>query len=105
MLDFWHADDGGNYDNVGFRLRGHQFTDAQGRFQLETIVTGLYPGRTRHIHVRVQAPGQPILTTQLYFPDEPANQGDSIFQPELLMQVREAGRGKAATFNFVLDFS
>jgi protocatechuate 3,4-dioxygenase beta subunit len=70
LLDFWQADDAGNYDNSGYRLRGHQFTDNNGRFQLETIVPGLYPGRTRHIHVKVQAPNQPILTTQLYFPGE-----------------------------------
>ena len=62
----------GNYDNVGFRLRGHQFTDAEGRYPLQTIVPGLYPGRTRHIHVKVQAPNGPILTTQLYFPNERA---------------------------------
>ncbi len=46
-LDFWHADSNGNYDNAGFRLRGHQFTDTQGRYSLETIVPGEYPGRTR----------------------------------------------------------
>src|SRR5439155_2846030 len=26
LLDFWHADTDGEYDNVGFKLRGHQFT-------------------------------------------------------------------------------
>src|SRR6266508_4235157 len=30
LLDFWHADASGVYDNDGFRLRGHQFTDAKG---------------------------------------------------------------------------
>jgi hypothetical protein len=30
-------------------------------------------GRTRHYHIKVQAPERPVLTTQLYFPDEPAN--------------------------------
>jgi protocatechuate 3,4-dioxygenase beta subunit len=103
LLDFWHADDGGSYDNVGFKLRGHQFADADGRFQLDTIVPGLYPGRTRHFHVKVQAPNQPVLTTQLYFPDEPDNARDGIFNPDLLMAVQDAGEGKQATFNFVLD--
>jgi protocatechuate 3,4-dioxygenase beta subunit len=69
LLDFWQADDSGNYDNAGFRLRGHQYTDASGRFTLETIVPGLYPGRTRHVHVKAQAPNGPIVTTQLYFPN------------------------------------
>lgn len=61
LLDWWHADDAGEYDNKGFKWRGHQYTDAKGNFTLETIVPGLYPGRTRHFHVKVQAPGKPIL--------------------------------------------
>ena len=101
-LDFWQADSNGNYDNTGFRLRGHQFTNKQGRYSLETIVPGEYPGRTRHIHVKVQAPGQAVLTTQLYFPGEPHNDSDSIFSPELLMQVQNKTNGQFATFNFVL---
>ena len=101
-LDFWQADDSGNYDNAGFRLRGHQFTDSEGRFSLQTIVPGLYPGRTRHIHVKVQAPNGRILTTQLYFPNEPGNATDGIFSSALLMSVQDSGAGRAATFDFVL---
>lgn len=103
LLDFWHADEQGKYDNVGFKLRGHLFTDEAGRYSLETIVPGLYPGRTRHFHVKVQAPNQPILTTQLYFPGEPQNSTDAIFREELVMGVKETDDGKAATFNFVLN--
>lgn len=103
LLDFWHCDDGGAYDNAGYRLRGHQFTDDQGRYTLETIVPGLYTGRTRHIHVKVQAPNQAILTTQLYFPDEPGNGSDGIFRPELVMQVQDGADGKAGAFDFVLN--
>ena len=102
LLDFWQADGRGEYDNAGFRLRGHQFADEQGRYRLETVVPGLYPGRTRHIHVRVQAPNQPVLTTQLYFPDEPGNRGDGIFRPELVMAVRDEPGAKAGAFDFVL---
>ncbi|MGW8378109.1 dioxygenase family protein [Actinacidiphila sp. SB3-2] len=103
LLDFWQADYRGAYDNVGYRYRGHQFTDATGAFKLTTIVPGLYPGRTRHLHVKVQAPGRRILTTQLYFPGEPRNNTDSLFDPELLMNVRSAGNAKEATFDFVLN--
>ena len=101
-LDFWQADNSGTYDLAGFRLRGHQFTDTEGRFSLQTIVPGLYPGRTRHIHVKVQAPNGPILTTQLYFPNEPRNASDGIFASALLMDVQDAANGRAATFDFVL---
>ncbi|WP_018347735.1 carbohydrate-binding protein [Longispora albida] len=103
LLDFWMADNGGNYDNTTYRFRGHQFTNAQGAFSLTTIVPGLYPGRTRHIHVKVQAPNRPILTTQLYFPGEPRNNTDSLFDPRLLMNVRNVGGGREATFDFVLN--
>jgi protocatechuate 3,4-dioxygenase beta subunit len=103
LLDFWHADDNGEYDNVGYRLRGHQFADDQGRYTLETVVPGLYPGRTRHIHVKVQAPNQPALTTQLYFPGEPGNDRDGIFNAALVMDVRDVADGKAGAFNFVLS--
>jgi protocatechuate 3,4-dioxygenase beta subunit len=103
LLDFWHCDSAGVYDNVGYKLRGHQFTDNQGRFLLETILPALYPGRTRHIHVKVQAPDQPVLTTQLYFPGEPENERDGIYNPALLMDVQEVGQAKAATFTFVLQ--
>jgi protocatechuate 3,4-dioxygenase beta subunit len=102
LVDFWQCDAQGVYDNAGFRLRGHQFTDAEGRYSLETIVPGLYAGRTRHIHVKVQAPNQPVLTTQLYFPNEPANQRDGIFNPRLVMNVRDAADGRVGVFNFVL---
>ena len=103
LLDFWQADAGGRYDNAGYRLRGHQFTGDAGRYRLESVVPGLYAGRTRHLHVKVQAPGQPALTTQLYFPGEPGNRRDFIFNPDLVMVVREAEGGKRARFDFVLD--
>ncbi len=90
LLDFWHCDDAGVYDNEGYRLRGHQFADDDGRFTLETILPGIYTGRTRHIHVKVQAAGGPVLTTQLYFPDEPENDRDGIFDPSLVMDIEPA---------------
>lgn len=102
LLDFWHCDEAGDYDNRGFRYRGHVFADAQGRYSLETIVPGEYPGRTRHIHVKVQAPGGRVLTTQLYFPDEPGNRSDFIYRRELVMQVARKGAQRDARFDFVV---
>jgi protocatechuate 3,4-dioxygenase beta subunit len=104
LLDFWQADDAGEYDNQGYRLRGHQFSDASGGWRLETVVPGLYTGRTRHIHVKVQAPDGPVLTSQLYFPGEPANDRDGIFSPELLLgDVRDTGGARQGSFTFVLE--
>lgn len=101
LVDLWHADAAGVYDNVGFRLRGHQFTDAEGRYRFETIIPGEYMGRTRHFHVKVQAPGQPVLTTQLYFPGEARNCTDAYFDPALLMRMDE--QASLGTFEFVLE--
>lgn len=103
LLDFWQADGNGRYDNVGYGLRGHQLTDDQGRYHLETVIPGNYGGRTRHIHVKVQAPEGAVLTTQLFFPEEEGNQRDSIFRPELLVSLNETEEGKEAKFDFVLD--
>jgi protocatechuate 3,4-dioxygenase beta subunit len=99
LVDLWHSDEHGDYDNKGFRFRGHQFTDKDGRFRFETIVPALYPGRTRHYHVKVQAPGRRILTTQLYFPNEPANRRDGIYRRELEMKVAKS----EGSFDFVVD--
>ncbi len=103
LVDLWHADDRGDYDNAGFRYRGHLFTDGEGRYRFRTILPALYTGRTRHYHVKVQAPQQRVLTTQLYFPDEPTNRRDGLFRRELVMRVAEAGDGLAARFDFILD--
>jgi protocatechuate 3,4-dioxygenase beta subunit len=105
LLDFWQCDDNGEYDNSGYRLRGHQFTDGSGRYRLETIVPAPYPGRTRHIHVKVQAPDRRVLTTQVYFPGEPRNRDDFLFRPELLMAIRDEFSAKAGRFDFVLKIS
>ena len=100
LLDFWHADEAGEYDNSGFHYRGHQFADAEGRWRLETIVPAVYPGRARHIHVKVQAPGKRVLTTQLYFPADASNARDSLYRNDLAMHA--AARGEAS-FDFVVE--
>lgn len=98
-LDFWHADSTGGYDNSGFRLRGHQVTDAEGRYRLETILPALYPGRARHIHVKVRAKeGGPVLATQTYFPGDPGNARDGLYRPELVARKS----GALLAFDFVL---
>ena len=69
---------------------------------METIVPGLYPGRTEHIHVKVQAPNWPILTTQLFMPETAQNQEDNIYDPTMLMAVEANGDSLLATYNFVI---
>ena len=104
VVDVWHCDEHGRYDNEGFRYRGHQFTDAAGAFRFETIRPTRYRGRTAHIHVRVQGEGTRLLTTQVYFPDlEAANRRDFIFRDDLVMRLGRAGDGEwRGRFDFVL---
>ena len=102
LVQVWQADETGAYDNKGFTLRGHQYSDDRGRWWFTTIVPAAYPGRTRHIHVKVQRPGGRVLTTQLYYPDEPLNRRDGLFDRRLLMRISNASDGKFARFDFVI---
>jgi protocatechuate 3,4-dioxygenase beta subunit len=102
LVDLWHANDHGEYDNKGFRLRGHLFTDSEGRYAFNTILPGLYPGRTRHYHVKVQASGAALLTTQFYFPNEERNRTDGLFRSELVMKVTDREDSLLAQFDVVL---
>jgi protocatechuate 3,4-dioxygenase beta subunit len=103
LLDLWHADQAGLYDEDGFRYRGHIYSDTQGRYAFHTIEPAVYPGRTRHFHIKVQAPGRSVLTTQLFFPGEPRNHVDQLFRPQLLMNVSDAPKLMSAQFDFVVD--
>ena len=103
VIDIWHSDEHGRYDNRGFRYRGHQFTDAAGAFRFETIRPVRYSGRTPHIHVRVQGESTPLLTTQVFFPDlQEANARDRIFREDLVMSLDRAGGTWRGRFDFVL---
>jgi len=105
LLDFWQADAEGAYDNRGFRLRGHQFTDGEGRYRLRTVMPARYTGRTPHIHVKVQAANRPALTTQLYFPGDPGNGRDPLFRNELQMRMAGGAERRVGQFDFVLDMA
>lgn len=74
IVDVWHADHDGAYDNEGFRLRGQILTNEQGFYLFETIKPGKYKNGNRfrpsHIHYKITPPGFPTLTTQLYFEDD-----------------------------------
>lgn len=102
-VDVWQTDAAGQYDNAGFRFRGVQRTAADGSYHIETVVPGEYPGRTPHIHVKVQAAGSPVLTTQLYFPGIALNAGDGIFDPALVLRdVQAVATGTSARFDFIV---
>lgn len=111
-IDFWHADGKGIYDNTGYCLRGHQFTDERGVYILHTVIPGAYFERTNHIHVKLskseelsltEASGS-IVTTQIYFPGAERNQKDGLFNPTMVVEMTRDGDGELlAFFNFKLD--
>lgn len=95
-LDFWQADTNGDYDNAGYRLRGHQFSDEQGRYYLETILPGLYSSRPiEHIHVKIRPEGGQEITSQLYFPQQPVE--------GLTVTIEDKGEHLVGYFNFVVQ--
>ncbi|MDB9822443.1 dioxygenase [Deltaproteobacteria bacterium] len=104
-LDFWQADGNGDYDNRGYMLRGHQYTDQQGKYILRTVIPGEYPGRTNHIHLKVRGQtGDAIITSQLYFPAGRLNKSDRIFDESMLVTLSKSSDGRnMAFFNFRLN--
>ena len=102
IVDLWHANRDGEYDNRGFRLRGYQKTNAKGRYFFETIRPAEYGSRTPHYHVKVRNGDDRVLTTQLYFPGEARNERDFLFNSALLMDVQNASDRDIARFDFIL---
>jgi protocatechuate 3,4-dioxygenase beta subunit len=62
-----------------FQGYGVAKSDAAGTFQFRTIRPVAYPGRTPHIHVRVQTAAGKVFATQLYLPNDPGNARDFLF--------------------------
>jgi protocatechuate 3,4-dioxygenase beta subunit len=102
-VDFWQANGRGRYDNKDYNLRGHQYTDKEGRYRLETVRPIEYAFRTPHIHAKVRATEKsPVLTIQLYFPGEKRNASDPLFEKGTVMGIKDTPEGQRATFNFVV---
>ena len=104
-LDFWLADVNGEYDNIGYQLRGHVFTDLEGNYTVESIEPTAYTGRPPHIHVKVFSPnGEELLTTQMYFAGSEGS-GDVSTAPDLLATYLEPDETERqqVIFNFVVQ--
>ena len=81
IIDVWHADESGDYDNTGYNLRGVTQSNDQGFYVFETIYPGKYLNgsqyRPSHIHFKITPPGFNTLTTQLYFEGDPDLETDA----------------------------
>lgn len=119
VLDIWHADHEGRYDNddparpPGETMinRARIVTDERGRYEFETIMPGAYrlgpqTWRPRHVHYRVRAAGRRELITQLYFRGEAHNDTDAFIKPSLIIDLREergaGGPYRRGAFDIVL---
>ena len=92
----YNTDKGGYYSpdgKVGHpRLKGYMKTDAEGRFELRTIVPGRYPNMhiPAHVHFNLWGAGYPVQWT-----DELRFEGDSYLTDT--MKQESLARGKFAT--------
>ena len=112
-LEIWQANTHGRYAHINdtnkapldpnFQGYGVQVTDAKGQFRFKTIKPSAYPtgledwSRPPHIHFYVTG-GHEALVTQMYFPGEPLNDKDRLFQSaapnqaSLIARVEPAGK-------------
>lgn len=108
VVDVWQANDAGAYDNAGFVLRGRVKTDAQGRYEVTTILPGLYLNgstyRPRHVHYKVSHAEGVSLTTQLYFEGDPWIASDAFVKPSLIRPLVESvGAGGKKQYDVTFD--
>jgi catechol 1,2-dioxygenase len=127
LIEIWQANHAGLYDTsrpgnftevTAFHLRGMLYTNAQGRYEIETIMPGRYPvppnlpglekygGLTRpaHIHFRVMESLHVPLTTQLYFKGDPfiANDPFASHKSTLAIDLQPEGQVRRGVFDIVL---
>jgi len=116
IVDVWHANNAGGYDNNGYNLRGFTTTNAQGFYLFETIKPGKYLNgskyRPSHIHYKITPPDHAQLTTQLYFEgdeDIPGDAAASITQGDFdatnrIISLGENSEGKLeGTFDIIIS--
>ena len=101
VLDIWQTGPDGGYDiwderQPDYNFRGRFGVDEDGSYEFHTMVpkpytvptegpvgrlleaTGQHPWRPAHIHFKVEAEGHEPLITQVFFPDDPYLDNDTI---------------------------
>jgi protocatechuate 3,4-dioxygenase beta subunit len=101
VLDIWQTGPDGGYDlwderQPDYNFRGRFGADEDGSYEFQTMVpkpytiptdgpvgrlleaTGQHPWRPAHIHFKVEAGGHEPLITQVFFPDDPYLDNDTI---------------------------
>jgi protocatechuate 3,4-dioxygenase beta subunit len=88
-IEIWQVDHHGHYihtadasakNDPNFQGYGRFETGKSGQYRFRTIKPVPYPGRTPHIHVKLQKGGRELLTTQLYVQGHPLNERDGVLR-------------------------
>ena len=88
-IEIWQCDVHGSYRHprgagarvdAAFQGFGTTRSDAQGRYRFRTIRPVPYPGRTPHIHVRLQHASFGTLISQLFVAGDPGNDADFLYR-------------------------
>jgi protocatechuate 3,4-dioxygenase beta subunit len=113
VLDIWQTSPDGGYDvwderQPDYNFRGKFGVDEDGNYEFRTMVpkpytvptdgpvggfleaTDQHPWRPAHIHFKVEAEGHEPLITQVFFPDDPYLENDTIgaVKPDLVRSLR-----------------
>lgn len=105
VIEIWQVDHHGHYihtadasgaNDAAFQGFGRFETGQDGAYRFRTIKPVPYPGRTPHIHVKLNKGGRELLTTQMYVQGHPLNERDGI-----LRSIRDPGQRAALLVPFV----
>ena len=125
VVDIWQTGPDGGYDiwdprQPPFNFRGRFHPGEDGAYEFQTMVpkpytvptdgpvgryleaVGQHPWRPAHIHFKVTAPGHEKLVTQVFFPDDPYLENDTIgaVKPALVRPLARHEDGKSFTCDF-----
>jgi catechol 1,2-dioxygenase len=106
VLDFWQAFSSRDYDNLGYILSEKVKSDKKSNYFLNKIFLKQYSqrdiARPSHIHLKVEDPAQPNLTTQLYFEDDPYINNN--LKESVIMKINKKKDTKKANFDFIIEY-
>jgi len=127
VVDVWQTGPAGGYDIWDERqpegnFRGRIKPEDDGTYEFQTMLpkpytvpttgpvgryleaVGQHPWRPAHIHLKVTAPGHKTLVTQVFFPDDPYLDNDTIgaVKPALVRPVEKQDDHLTCTFDIAL---
>lgn len=102
VIEIWQVDHDGSYihshgtnrqtnaRDKNFQGYGRFLTGSTGEYYFRTIKPVPYPGRTPHIHVKVNLKNKNALTTQIFVKGEPQNRTDGVLRGVTNPKARQA---------------